>query len=469
MDVTIQSQIQSPLVRTLQSIPTNSANYVYGIPDNTPPFSRTQIRVQSTTGEESDLNAARVFKIPQFGRLNRAYLKYRCNGLQDTFSRVTTQYTDNVFSFSEGIEYVELRSHNSTIQRIYSDAIPFEAISTTGSENNLKRVLQGLAGYLGITGGIKDEPAIFSQPARQGEATFSDEDEYAVRDYLIPIPLASTFYLKDNLQTRLMEDLEIVVKTRRASNQFQPLISQVQYPGSGTHELELVLDFINFHESVEEVIRNENFKPDIPATLLQSDYLLYKANYLRSEPANGSSSFTALTYEASLPTDALVTNLYIVPYMRTPGYEYRRPIQLTKGSLKFELLSSGESIISGYKHEYDGIESQNYSTVTRQYQNESTLPLRWSSAGTHIRLGLNNTDEYFDGGISFSSLIDAKMRITYTILNSSPLIIQTDVGSNETTTIDVNPELISFDVCLKHKVLLRIDGNTGKISKSLES
>lgn len=120
MDLTIHSQIQSPLVRTLQSIPTNSANFLHGIPDNTPPFSKTQIRVKKHEGKEDNLHGLQRFKIPQQGHLNNAYFIYRMYGHRDVSKNTRWFDSDNVFNFSEGIEYIELKSHNNVIQRIYA-------------------------------------------------------------------------------------------------------------------------------------------------------------------------------------------------------------------------------------------------------------------------------------------------------------------------------------------------------------
>ena len=473
MDPTIQSQIKSPLVRTLQSIPTNSANYVHGIPDNTPPFSKHQVRLNPSSGDSSNLSGLFVFKIPQNGRLNNMYLKYKMLGTKHNVLTgvVMTQDTDNVFSFANGIEYVELRTHNQTIERIYAEAIPFEIASLAKSEVGYKRTLQGCAGYMATNDTSSElfEPSIMNEPSYQGGVDqMSNDRRHVAHDYLIQIPLSSTYYLKDNLQTRMMEDLELVVKTKLASSQFVPDPHASQLPRVNQHELQLMVDYINFHENVEEVIRNENFKPDIPAVLLQNDYLKFRANYSRTD-SEAAPRVSIATYEAKISSDALVTDLYIVPKMRTAGYEYEQPVSLRNLSLHFELKSGSGEILSGFKYEYDGVESRQYSTVTRQHQNEGVLPLRWSPNGTHIRLSLNHTDEYFDGGLSLQSLVEPILTVRVYYDNQAPPPIWIDVGGNDVTNFNDNPQYVAFDVVVKRKVMLRIDGNTGKFAKSLES
>lgn len=471
MDIAIQSQIQSPLVRTFQSIPTNSMNFIHGIPDNTPPFSKRSIVVEKSSGDSKNLNGVQVFKLPQNGHLNAVYLRYRMFGHTDTANKTITTDADNPFVFGDGIERIELRTHNNVIQTMYPAQIPFENVSTELSESAMQRSMLDLVGFKALnTAGSE----ILDPPSWNESAFFGVRSDHAAahraKDYIIKLPLSSTFYLKDNFQTRMLEDLEIVVKTKMAPQQYEGTTARnlTPLPLDDTHQITLVADYINFHENVEEVIRNENHKPDVPASLYQSDSLQYKARYV-SDTTSGDNK--TLTYSVDLNTDALVTDLFIIPKIHIPGNVYERANGFSSAGFHFELQSNGESIISGFKAEFDGIASRRHSTVTRQYQNEGVLPLRWSPCGTHIRLGLNNTDEFFDGGISFASLINPKLIITVSDNLLSPNTFSLDLGAGSATTGDLftDADALDFDVVLKRRVLLRIDGNTGKISKSLES
>lgn len=468
MDTAIQSQIQSPLVRTLQSIPTNSANFVHGIPDNTPPFSKQTVNVEAYQGTGTNLSGVFRFKIPQRGHMNGLLLKYRMIGNKSNGIAVLRHLVDSPFTFGNGIEKIELRAKTDIIETIYATSLPFEALSMVKGEQMSKSTLQGLSGYRGADNG---SVGILYPPRYQfpliGNTLNprSNTGDNAVQDFLIPVPLSSTFYLKDNFQTRLMEDLELHVHMRPSPIQVKANFNFDTSPLAqvNKHELSLSVDYINFHENVEEVIRNENFKPNIPAVLLQSDREHFRAKH----ESTTTGTFDTHTYSVDLNTDALVSDIFISGRVHPESSLYETYESLDRCGISFELRSGGETILSGSKAEFDGVASRNYSTVTRQYQNEGVLPLRYSNSGTHIRLGLNNTDEFFDGGISFQSLQNPKLVI---VVKEADTVLTVDEGGAQTTvTLAAKPHLFEFDVVLKRKVMLRIDGNTGKISKSLES
>jgi hypothetical protein len=270
----------------------------------------------------------------------------------------------------------------------------------------------------------------------------------------------------------MMEDMEVVVKLKTAPIQspIKPLfVSQSEHD---KHKLEMYATFLNFHENVESVIRNENYKTNVPASLLQNEQLQYKAKYVPGSQRTIAVNQMVSTYSVDLTNDRVVTDLYIVPKVHDPTRTYDRVAGLAEIGTHYTLSAGGVELRSGAKVEFDGIESLNYTTVTRQYQNEGVFPPRWSRCGTHIRLALNNTDEYLDGGISFASLSNPKLDIlvyhdTSTTGPNGEFFVDEAVDTSNYLATD--PTFLEFDVILKYKVLLRIDGNTGRIQKSLES
>lgn len=472
MDVTIQSQIQSPLVRTLQSIPSNSMNYLHGIPDNTPPFSKHTVKVDHHIGDDKDLNTTYHFSIPQGGHLSRMYLEYRMAGHLDVNELANTMNLDNPLNFGNSIEWVELRTHNSVIERLYPSSIVFQNASLATSDHSTHYVLQGTTGYI-ATDILRNiyEPPRFSEPLRTTAALEGTASKYSHQDYIIHLPFSMMTYLKDNFQTRMMEDLQIVVKMRPAPVQVTHLSRSGtdDIPVIDENRLDLKVEFLNFHENVEEVIRNENFKADIPASLLCNDYLKFRAKY-KSKVEDGNRDLATYLYTVDLSCDALVTNMFITSLLIPSNNSYLRHTALNEYGLHFRLLSGSDVITEGSKPEYDGVEGMHYSTVTRQFQNEGSLPVRWEGAGTNIRLSLNNTDEFFDGGVSFQSLVSPTLEIRVSAPKTQTgFEMNLDVGDADFQHIVDDPTRLEFDVVLKRKQLLRIDGNTGKIQKSLES
>lgn len=476
MDVVIQSQIQSPLVRTLQSIPSNSSNFVHGIPDNTPPFSKHNVSVEPSSGSDTNLRTTYVFKIPQGGHISRMYLEHRMYGV--TYSDVDNnpnRELDSPFNFGNSIEWVELRTHNNVIERLYPSSIVFLNASLASSDQALRYIMQGTSGYYALhDSNYPLEPPTYSEPLRLGNDRIGNLELQQFNDFLVFLPFSMCLYLKDNFQTRMMEDMEIAVKMRPTSAQLSTPLS-VHDPTWDTsptleNRMKLRIDFLNFHENVEEVIRNENFKPNIPAALLSNDCLKFVAKFKSKEEKANFDQATYL-YTVDLSCDALVTNIFINSMKFPDSRSYRESVALTELSQHFRLLSGSEVIWEGSKAELDGIQSLNYSTVTRQYQNEGTLSPRWESTGTNMRLSLNNTDEYFDGGISFQSLVNPTLEIRVTgVKTSTGFTLNLDEGLGPVTVFySDKPENVEFDVVLKRKVMLRIDGNTGKIQKSLES
>ena len=76
MDVVINSQIQSPLVRTLARTKGKSQSFTHNIPDNVPPCSFSKINVQTQNTTDTSYNRNYKLKVPQYGYLRDVILKY---------------------------------------------------------------------------------------------------------------------------------------------------------------------------------------------------------------------------------------------------------------------------------------------------------------------------------------------------------------------------------------------------------
>lgn len=76
MDVVINSQIQSPLVRTLARTKGKSQSFTHNIADNVAPCSFTKIQLSSQNQGETQFGRNYKLKIPQYGYLRDIVLKY---------------------------------------------------------------------------------------------------------------------------------------------------------------------------------------------------------------------------------------------------------------------------------------------------------------------------------------------------------------------------------------------------------
>ena len=76
MDVLINSQIQSPLVRTLARTKGKSQSFTHNIPDNVPPCSMSKIVLQTQSSGNTTYGSTYKIKIPQYGFLRDIALRY---------------------------------------------------------------------------------------------------------------------------------------------------------------------------------------------------------------------------------------------------------------------------------------------------------------------------------------------------------------------------------------------------------
>src|ERR1700681_2344983 len=76
MDIVINSNVQSPLVRTLSATQGKSASFTHHIKDNVPPVSFTKIQLSPDGGAAGTYNRNYKFKIPQYGYLRSFIIKF---------------------------------------------------------------------------------------------------------------------------------------------------------------------------------------------------------------------------------------------------------------------------------------------------------------------------------------------------------------------------------------------------------
>jgi len=116
MDIVINSNVQSPLVRTLSATQGKSASFTHHIKDNVPPVSFTKIVLTPDGGATGTYNRNYKFKIPQYGYLRNFILKFTSseNGIGTS---IMTDIYNQYFDATSGS-----RANGNTVGYYGSDA-----------------------------------------------------------------------------------------------------------------------------------------------------------------------------------------------------------------------------------------------------------------------------------------------------------------------------------------------------------
>lgn len=330
MDVVINSLVQSPLIRTMETVASKANSFTHHIPDNCPPHSEAKITVQSRDADPtvSQLNSSisQTFDVPAYGYLRRAVVKVTFQVAENSGNA----YLYNKFGLYALIDRIELKSRNRPIQRVYGRNQYCKDLWKGGSEFERKLHMARFkdVNTFKILEVISHKGPIIGPPA--GTPTMGDTGhvlpaqlaadvrlQHSSIQYVVAyfeIDLASTVDLAHNYNTRFVEPLQIQVVFRPVTSIVRslPLVGHSTSTGnsvvpltcppdnwdywsqsrsnneamifatSGTVQLlttglvnnfkaVLLCYYINFHDVTEVDIRNANFKPEVPALLFQYD------------------------------------------------------------------------------------------------------------------------------------------------------------------------------------------------------
>lgn len=94
MDVSINSNIQSPLVRTLARTKGKSESFTNHLKDNVPPVSFSKIELAPDGGSNGSYNQTYKFRIPQYGYLRNFVLKFSATELPLSADLMDTMNTE---------------------------------------------------------------------------------------------------------------------------------------------------------------------------------------------------------------------------------------------------------------------------------------------------------------------------------------------------------------------------------------
>jgi len=442
MDITIQSLVQSPYMRTMAVVPTKSEELVHGIHDHLPPLVRTEVRVPPV--RNPGVSGKWLFHIPRRGLWNSAQLVIRPRIVQPpVMAGVDSRQRELVSTFVEAVENIELYSKQRFIERLAPEAIVSEML---GRSNKLEQWYQLTASVKNPTThlfhptDVAPFPGVSTVAAIAGIGATTPSNK---PHYIIPLPFASFTSVKKNFQTLFVEPLTVVITTKPFG----------YFPVTG-YDVELVCQYHSFHPNVETVIRNANYKQSIPATIPWHDWITFE-NRL---------SLSSTKIEYSLESDALVSTLLVCPQWQHKASGVKtmkldQNLYIVVRSLS-EILFEGS--VASLRHRYDLTLDETDATAGVETILDDAYQFYYP-----IHFGIRRDQERFTGGLALSSITNPILSVYASeqiYRGSAPV-----VSSDEFPVDLVNYEEFDVKIVAKRHFFLRIDSDTGVITRSIES
>jgi hypothetical protein len=417
------------------------------------------------------------------------------------------------------LDEIRLTSNGKTIETIYGETIPSEVLKMP--EGLRKFYQKGMVGYRrgDSVGAYSSELLSDNSPwdptacmrdgygrlmtsasnptSTFGMIDFNNRVQTAIlknqhAEFIVPVPLSSLKSLPKNYQTRFVQDLELEVKMKelgRGFNEYTDLLSSDKF-----HKVELVLIYHNWHDNIENTIRNSNYKKGVPASI-------YSTNWVRAGTGKAVTD-SASTFEIPLTSRNLVTEILLVAKQLSIGSDGGNLEALTKrksdyttltetfsANYKVKFKGSGKTLwdsdnlllngpdtadydltdrrLVGGDMGYGGRAIDSYTQVENDAKNYGFLFEAVGNArqdGHNItqggveygfgdnmctlRFGMQTTDEYYTGGVALQTISNPTIEIQH--------------GSR---WLDREMEVVVY---VKHANMVRIDSDTGEITRTLD-
>ena len=391
MDVTINSQVQSPLVRTLESVSTKAGSFTHNIPDNIPPLSMTKVRVQPYTmpGSWATADQKVEFQIPQCGYLHKAVLKFKyakaatptagAGGPAAPPAANTATVSGMRFPLVNHCAYatvdrMQLASRNRAIEHLFGTDLWIRALnSDAGNRSRLLNMSQPRAIY---TSG--DETRL-SEPGRAGDGgdaqpfywnlleyghTPDSAGNHAVSDQAVAyldVPLSSFESLAHSYNTRFVEPLVLQTWINPPTQYNVVPAANAADPTrcANLNGVELICYFINYHDVTDQDIRNADFNPEVPAVVMQHDcYLEQEFDIINSGVKVGQGDLTNAGYIVNcsirLRANQLAYAVGVAVVNNAPsveGYDYLCQVPLA-GAAHTDCYNNAANVLAARRNDY---------------------------------------------------------------------------------------------------------------------
>lgn len=464
MDSTIQALVQSPFMRAMSVIPTKSEELVHGIHDHLPPVKKTYINVMPDV--QGGQTGRWIFSIPRRGLLHSLKLIIRATSSSGGGLSPSRMGGDNgqynpylhTGAFVETMEYVELYSKQKFIERIYPECM-MHANVQYGQKEHQNYLYDARQVNIAADATFANVDAATPFPFLVKPYPVAFDVGTGIRPhFIIPIPLSSFSSIKKNLQTFFIEPLTFVVKAKQFPYFGSELVSYQMMIECGYHE---------FHPNVETALRNANYKPSVPATLPWSDWIQFE----RRLAMDGTKRVYALD------SDALISEIVVVPCLRTwqNDLTVQPLVRLYSGATTVKLSQNYYVVIQGngeilLEGSVERLTNESYLQLNEDYRAPSAdLYLDESSWYFSFKLGITSYEERFSGGLALSSLSNASISIYLNEAAYNNANVNLGTSSYFNAVEDASTNQFEFKVFAKRHFLLRIDSDTGVLTRSIES
>ncbi len=525
MNVIINSAMQSPLTRAMASVPTDGTPLVHNVPDNLPPVDFTTVEVNPSNAQPGPVGGTFAwgqklnFDLPQFGSILRLILRISIVLPNPTVlggSAAGTWVGDPFFMGCHMVDHVDLTTRNREVQRLYGASVCAEMEANRDVRERWAGILRTSAGVPGDT----VTADVFSSQHADTTIFVDEKNNPGHIDLYFPCLLNMLDRTSLSPNTRFLETMQAQVQLASSLTDFLGVTPSGALAGGDTLQTLLAagakgdswanasmyVSYYNFHDLTSKFIRDKNFVQDTPATLLLTDSIMEAptalpttnirtAQYLAAATANkipfthdirsknlvhsfdffvGASSSMPNTQAAiGRPHLRRFTasghQLYDFQFSGTGQRIYegsqRRMDYSDPRSLRMSSQNSGE-------FQWEGTSSQNATAATRGSNFKSTPFNAMISPEIkyhRIQMGFNQSHEYMSGVVALQTLTAATM--TGNILDVSVVdmsaIVANEGGDAGQTNDPVETANLSFFLICNFWQLVRIDSQTGVLSKNL--
>ena len=504
--IVLNAATQSPMVRTLARVPNKEGSFTVGVPDNIPPVQREVFPVNAATTGFQTLSSSTQNRIavPETGHLDTIDLKFTVQFPQVAAESNMFAPGASMFAY-ELWDRVELTSHNRVIETLYSTEVVARIMRKGGDclrrEQDRARL-------------IVDNALEEQVETSRGQAVLGVPDGER-RTMYARLPFSCLESPDRNFDTRFCENLELKIHYRNPNeiinckdDTANTGVNNVTdgSPISLSVAVEAQMAFRTFHDLTEANIRDANFVKDNATAILAMDTVRQIYNPPTSTENQWVIDLSSNVYckelliavvreKADAPmvggsADATVISKGLPGETGHKFYRYSGDSKIVpylvsqeSGDVlpclnKIELLAQGRVLYEATLRENQIVHQRDFQLMTPDNHQPYTSGLTSTSTRNgfiRIKNCLSDSELYNSGGIALQSVNNPQLRLTFdSNVNSGTRTEKFDataesfVSNGGASTISLNARKYQCHVFYRHYQMIRIDSNTGGVSRSMD-